>query len=483
MADARQKPPAEPAVFFLIILIQLVSAAGLTVLYSMLAGLFREYAGSSINMGWAVTAYLFVAASAGALCGRLSDVFGRRVLLLWMLAIAAIGALISILAPSPLWVIGGCAMQGIAGALNPIDIAVAKDRIPAKRLPLAIAAITAAGTAGSGLIYLSAGWITDHFASHGAFIMKLVLAVVTFVMVLIILPRDRPDNAVTQEGKKINYLRGMLFIIPLGAFLVAIDRSHVWGLLDMRTLGLTAASLLGLWLWAGDQRRQTTPLIDISLLGNRTIALVMLAQILLGVGAIQIGQIFSLVLQQPVMSGAGFGLTAAAAGLLFIILNSTSALTSPLASGFIKVFGARWTAVLGALLACLAWGGLFYGDHELKIFGAFGIAIITAISFTMTGNFALVVDASPRGRVGEASGMAYVVFTIAMAIGSQIILTILTSSTVPDATTAGLALPSARAIHLTYMFVAATAAVMTVALFAVPHRKASAIADTAHEPV
>ncbi len=159
------------AIYLVLILVQAVSASGLTTIYTTLPSLYREYAGAS-GVGWAVTSYLLFSASGSALCGRLGDLLGRRRVMLTALVIAGSGAVLSALAPTLAGLIVGCALQGLAGSLTPLDIGLARETLPARHVPLAVGIIGAAGIVGAGVTYVFAGWVTDHFASHGAFLMK-----------------------------------------------------------------------------------------------------------------------------------------------------------------------------------------------------------------------------------------------------------------------------------------------------------------------
>ena len=453
------RPAAVPVMFAVIFLVQLVSTAGLTTIYSMITSLRREYAGGEIDMGWAITVYLFISASAGVVCGRLGDVYNRKIVVLWMLMIAAIGAFISIVVPTSLGVLTGCALQGLAGALTPVDVGLAKDNIPERHLPLALGVISAAGSGGAGLIFYSAGWITDHYASHGAFLMKLIFAVAGILAVGFLVPSRPAAPALAEQGRRIRFGRGLVFMVPLGALLVAINRVLAWGLFDPRTLGLFAIAMAGIVWWLRDQGGQMSPLVDIRLLRNRRLALAVTAHFLLGIGVVQYGQIYSFFLQEPAWTGAGLGLTAAVAGLTLGIMNGSTCISAVLAGKIVSMRGSRWTAMMGSTIIIAGWVVLL-GRHVAFIEAAIlGLIIVNGISTLTTGHYALFVEESPEGRSGETSAMGFIAFTVAMALGSQIVLALFDSSTVPDPVVVGLHHADGAALNrvLIYMILAGAA--------------------------
>src|SRR6516165_324243 len=87
------------------------------------------------NMSWVVTANLLCATAATPLYGKLSDIHGRRAMMLIAIGVYAAGSLACALAPSMLTLIFGRALQGLGGGgLMPLvqtiigDVASPRDR-------------------------------------------------------------------------------------------------------------------------------------------------------------------------------------------------------------------------------------------------------------------------------------------------------------------------------------------------------------------
>jgi MFS family permease len=87
------------------------------------------------NMSWVVTANLLCATAATPLYGKLSDIHGRRAMMLIAIGVYAAGSLACALAPSMLTLILARALQGLGGGgLMPLvqtiigDVASPRDR-------------------------------------------------------------------------------------------------------------------------------------------------------------------------------------------------------------------------------------------------------------------------------------------------------------------------------------------------------------------
>jgi MFS family permease len=67
------------------------------------------------NLSWVVTAYLLAATAVTPLFGKLSDIHGRRIMMLIAIAIFIAGSVVCALAPNMAVLIAGRALQGIGG--------------------------------------------------------------------------------------------------------------------------------------------------------------------------------------------------------------------------------------------------------------------------------------------------------------------------------------------------------------------------------
>src|SRR5215475_6397083 len=151
------------------------------------------------NMSWVVTANLLCATAVTPLYGKLSDVRGRRAMMLIAIGIYAAGSLACALAPSMLTLILGRALQGLGGGgLMPLvqtiigDVASPRDR---PRYQAYTSSTFIISTVGGPLL---GGFIAEHLHWSWIFWLNLPLCAVAFLLthnVLQRLPRhDRPHQ-------------------------------------------------------------------------------------------------------------------------------------------------------------------------------------------------------------------------------------------------------------------------------------------------
>jgi MFS family permease len=379
-------------VYAALILCAYAGVAGITTVYSLLSTLYRQF-DDPMRIGWVVTAYYLVSAVSSALCGRFGDRFGRKRMTLAVLPVAALGAVISANASTLNGVITGCAIQGVAGALTPLALGIARETFPPAKVPFAVGVIMASLVAGGGLSFWIAGAVIDQYSWSGGFYMKVVLAMIA-------------------TGATVRFIS---------------DRRES----PERTKHFTPRALF-----------------------NRQVVLANVCFALLCLGCMQHGQVLSLFLQQAVATGTGFGLSASASGAILLGLLSTAFLTGPLAGLLIARLGARRIALLGFMAGAIGWSANAIFHRSLGLLVGMCALGTVCISLAQTAAYTLIIQATPEQRTSEAVGLTSVLISVFMAMGAQVITALLATSRVSDAASASAAFPSDQAYTVTFGFIA-----------------------------
>src|SRR5258708_2013685 len=133
-APAAQKPrtltPAEARTIFIgLMLAVFLAALNQTIVATALPTMGR-YFGDFENLSWIVTSYLLTSTAVAPLYGKLSDIHGRRTVMLASIGIFAVGSAACAVAPGMLSLIFGRALQGIGGGgILPVAQAIMADAI------------------------------------------------------------------------------------------------------------------------------------------------------------------------------------------------------------------------------------------------------------------------------------------------------------------------------------------------------------------
>src|SRR3981081_1078053 len=216
------------------------------------------------NMSWVVTANLLCATAVTPLYGKLSDIHGRRTMMLIAISVYGAGSLACALAASMLMLILARALQGLgSGGLMPLvqtiigDVASPRDR---PRYQAYTSSTFIVSTVGGPLL---GGFIAEHLHWSWIFWINLPLCALAFLLthnVLRQLPRhDRPH--------KLDVLGATLMVGAAIALMLALTwggRRYPWG--STQIVALFAASVV-LWvLFAWRVMTAAEPVIPLSVL-------------------------------------------------------------------------------------------------------------------------------------------------------------------------------------------------------------------------
>ena len=449
-----------------LLLAEMTSAIELTMIFTALPTLSREF-GNSPMLGWVATASLLTSAIASALCGRLGDLHGRRLILLIVLCFAVIGSLISGFSTSLGGVIIGTSFQGVAGALLPLCVALVRERCSPEQTPFIVGLVLGSAGFAAGLGLIAGGYLTDSFGWQSIFFFSAASAVVSIIGVLLFIAPNAPRPMISRG--KINYFAGVLYAPGIACLLLVITKGSSWGWSDPRTLLFSLLSVLILTYWVRHQLREETPLINLRLLANHRVSIVFLSIILFALGPAQHTLLMSRFLQQPTFTLVGMGMTAALAGLTMMPVRIFGITAAPIGGMLCSKIGPRLVLIAGAAVVFVGWAIITIGLHDLKLVFAGMILEGWGFQLIYVGFPNALIKAVSEDITGEVTGLSQVVKMIALACGAQIIMVLLSNS---GASGPGVeSFPSLLNYRIVFVYILIATALSGLAAAALPRDK------------
>lgn len=307
-----------------------------TIVSTALAAIVKEF-NSFTSLGFIVTAYMLTTTVTVPLAGKLSDMYGRKPLLLAGVIIFTIGSLLSGLAPTVEWLIAWRALQGIGGGIITANaFTIVGDLFPPKQRGKWQGLIGAVFGVSSVVGPLLGGWLTDGVSLFGivsdwrwTFLINVPIGVIATVLIIRYCPQIKHDRT-----HKPDYLGALLITIALATLVLAVDNTEMIfkGLIES---GVSLALIQGVLLTVSAlaalsfvliERRAKQPILPLRFFANRTYSLIMVAASLFG--AAFMGAILYLTqFNQQV-----FGATASQAGLMLLPMVA-GIMTSSIAVG------------------------------------------------------------------------------------------------------------------------------------------------------
>ncbi len=316
--------------------------------------------GDAANLPWIVTAYLLASTAVTPLYGKLSDIHGRRIMLLIAIATFSLGSLLCALAPTMIALALARGLQGIGGggliALAQIilaDILSAKERA---RYQVYIAGVFALSSVAGPLL---GGFFAQHLHWSAIFWINLPIGLVAFVFTnakLKLLPRNERRHSVDYPG-------AALLVVSSTSLMLALSWGGVrdpW--VSGPVLGLLAFGLVGGAGFAARLATAAEPLIPLSVLRDRVVTSATLA------ACFAMGTLIGLSIYVPIFLEGVVGLDPSRSGLAMVPLMIGTVAGATL-SGRSMVYFRHYKRLPLALLTLSvgACGLLAYRGHTLPL--------------------------------------------------------------------------------------------------------------------
>lgn len=267
-------------VVFAIMLALFLGALDQTVVGVALPTIVGQLGGADLYT-WTVTAYLLTSTVTIPVYGKLSDLYGRKPMLLIGITIFLTGSALSGLSQNMTELILFRGLQGLgAGSLFPIALAVIGDLFtPAERgkyqgLFGAVFGISAIIGPWLG------GFLTEHISWHWIFYINIPIGLVSMVVIGRILPTHRREGAT----RDVDYLGVAAFTAAIVPLMIGLTNAQTNDWLSLPVGGLVAvAAVLGAaFVWIEYHAKE--PIVPLALLRIRSYSLSLVATFMASFG-------------------------------------------------------------------------------------------------------------------------------------------------------------------------------------------------------
>jgi MFS family permease len=445
-----------------------------TMLIPAIPDLIKDFGVSYSMSSWILTAYLVSGAVMTPIAGKLSDIYGRKKILLIIMMIYALGVCLAGFSSNIYFMLMARAIQGIGMSMFPIAFGIVRDKFPREKISIGQGVITSMfasgaviGLAVGGIIIENYGWRTTFFTIIPVAI-ALLLIIRRFIHVNegdyqqqyqqqtqkhSKIPEGHNDNddiRSNNQPKKMNNngsnkplnqidVKGAIALaVTVASFLLVLTLMEASGTNDSTTYVITNSysndhnennnnssaqalipfltlGIISFILFVAIEKRAKYPLVDFGLMLNKSILPANLIIMLVGLSMFMVFQTIPILVRNP--EPAGFGEDAISTGKVQLPFALILLVFGPTSGFIISKLGSLKPIICGTFITTAGFTGLFI-FHTTELSVSINLAILsTGLSLTSVGAMNVIILSTPRQFSGISLGMSSLIRIIGAAIG------------------------------------------------------------------
>ena len=449
----------------------LITMYGETMLLPAIPDIITEFNISYNTASWILTAYLVAGAVMTPIAGKLSDIYGRKKMVLIIMIIYIIGISLGGLSSNITILIISRVIQGIGISMFPIAFGIVRDQFPPEKLAIGVGTFSAMFAAGSVVGLAIGGSIIQYFGWRNTFFSIIPIAILLWFIIKRFIydhntnqhyliqfsPSEKGSSSaapseqkqgtnvnsnnnndlevVTISTKSIDIKGAITLAIVVISFLIMFSylgtgsssSSSDGGVGEDRIntppvqiiIGFLITGIISLILFITIEKRTKSPLIDFKLLSNKIILPANILLLISFLAMFMVYQTIPILVTSPAPVGGleGDALTTANIQLPFMIVFL---LFAPSSGFIISRLGNIKPTLIGSIISIIGFFSiLLFHSTEPMVAGTLAI-IATGLSLTQVGGFNTILESTPRQFSGISLGMTVLLNLIGGAVGPAI---------------------------------------------------------------
>jgi len=385
---------------------------------------------NGLNMiSWVFAIYTLTTAVTTPIYGKLADLFGRKRIFFFGVALFVLGSMLSGTAHTMDQLIWFRAFQGVgAGAVMPITFTIIGDLYPGEQRAKMQGVFSSVWGVAGLLGPLIGGFFTDQLSWRWIFYINLPVGIVSLVLVAFFFHEKLGD---LKKKRSIDYLGAVTFTVGISALLYALlsgGKDHPWT--SAFIVSLFAIALIFILLFIFIETKVKEPMLPPVLFKIPVIAIsnlmgFFLSFVLIGVSV-----------YLPMWIQLILGHSATSSGLTLMPMSIAWPLGATFAGRYMYRIGAKSTAVIGAVLALAGASWLLVLELGSPYWYFVGLMIVIGLGmgYAMTPATVLVQAAVGWEMRGAATASTNFMRSIGQTVGVAIFGTLFNNAILKYAT-------------------------------------------------
>jgi MFS family permease len=433
----------------------LITMYGETMLLPAIRDIISDFHISYSTSSWILTAYLISAAVATPIAGKLSDIYGRKKMVVIILIIYIIGISAGGVSTNISFLLTARVIQGIGVSMFPIAFGIIRDQLPKEKLAIGVGVFSSMFAAGSVVGLAVGGTIIQSFGWHATFLSIIPVAIILWVIINRFIHSDNKAEVVEKEGdlaqadadskssrvyspnqeevganiserQSLDVKGAITLAITIASFLLTLtyigngtgsNNVNAYST-QIVVVSLALLSTGSLVLFVIIERRAASPLIELSLMTHKILLPANILLLIFGMTMFMVYQTTPILVRSP--QPLGFGGDAVASAMVQLPFMIALLAFAPSSGFIVSKIGNLKPTVAGTIIMTVGFFSLFM-FHSTESIVAINLAIVAAgISLIQVGAFNITMEYTPLRFSGVSLGMSVVLVLIGSSIGPAI---------------------------------------------------------------
>ena len=438
------------------IILAILSCLGLIVMFDetmilpAIPDFIRDFNISYSTSTWILSAYIIAGAVMTPIAGKLADIYGKKKILLIIMAFYAVGILSGRFSHNIEFMIVSRISQGIGLAMFPIAFGIIRESLPEEKLAIGQTIFGSTFSGGAVVGIVVGATIIQNFGWQATFFAIIPVAAALWIIIWrfvhignsnlsVDLDNNHTSNSNSNNAnihnKDRNYdlsdnkkkknrsniqkidLKGIcaltVTIVSFLAGITILESNNVNTSYSL--IFLFSTSLLSLVVFIAIEKKANTPLLDLKLMTNKIFISPVIILMLVSMSIFMVYQTIPVMVRSPQPLGfGGDALATATVQVPFMIVL----LIGTIMSGFLlNKVGNTKLLLLGTIISTIGFFSLI-ALHSTEEMVTIGLVIIsTGLALSIAGVFNVILVSVPMQVTGIALGMTMLLNLVGMSVG------------------------------------------------------------------
>ena len=419
----------------------LIAMYGETMLLPAIPDIIKEFNISYNTSSWILSAYLIAGAVSTPVAGKLSDVYGRKKMVMIILIIYIVGISLGGLSTSITFLVIARVIQGIGISMFPIAFGIIRDQFPKDKLAIGVGVFSSMFAAGSVVGLALGANIIEHFGWRTTFFSIVFVAIGLWFVIRryihdstdsidtielesqIPISKDKklknPQEANTLTNSKNIDIKGTITLaVTIISFLMILSFSQTQGIENPLLFVFIVVGITSLVLFVIIEKRSNSPLVNFQLMTNKVILSANIILVIAFLSMFTVFQTIPVLVRSPQPLGFGENvITTATIQLPFMIVFL---LFAPSSGFIVSRLGNVKPTIIGSIVSTIGFFSLFF-FHSNGLVVSTNLAIIAGgLSLMQVGGFDIILQSTPRRFSGISLGMTVLFDLIGGSVGPAV---------------------------------------------------------------